>query len=520
MEFDIIIIGAGHNGLAAGCYLAKSGMKVIVLENRHIIGGGCVTEEVTLPGFKHNTHALIMAQIHSTGIAGELELEKYGLKFLNNKEDAIMLNPLDNGGAYIKYKNVNKTIKEIEKKFSTKDANAYRKFCEHGQKLFSIGIGDKAPPTSDDELYDKLIKLGPEGEDIYWYKRTNMFNLLNEFFEDDELKGILCWEGGLKGTDPYLYGCANYCFIPSVMHKVGFSIAEGGSISVVNAMQKCLENYNGIVRTNAGVEKIIIKNNRISGIKTKDGKEITAKRGILSNVNIKALIDHQILDKEHLEKRIIKQIKRIRAGVAGAVNWSIALNEPPKFTCHNGELPFHQQKGFSSLEDAERVWHGIRIGKPVEEKIPFYGAIPTLLDPTQAPKNKHTFWFNTITSNVLTNGDNWIDYKEKYYEIMLEELQNMAPNMTKKNILAVSLESPYEMGIKNPNFLEGNFAIMELTPDQTDIMRPTLSLSGYKTPITGLYLTGGGTYPAGGVTGVPGHNAAQVILDDLKNNLI
>ena len=106
MEFDIIIIGAGHNGLAAGCYLAKSGMKVLVLENRHIIGGGCVTEEVTLPGFKHNTHALIMAQIHSTGIAGELELEKYGLKFLNNKEDAIMLNPLDNGGTYIKYKNV------------------------------------------------------------------------------------------------------------------------------------------------------------------------------------------------------------------------------------------------------------------------------------------------------------------------------------------------------------------------------------------------------------------------------
>ena len=514
--YDFLIIGGGHNGLVCACYLAKAGLKVHVIEKREVLGGGCTTEEVTVPGFKHNISGMILSQIGSSGICDDLELTtKYGLNFLSWKEDVIMINPFPKGdNVYIKYKDVNKTANRIEKLFSKKDAKSYLEFYNVGKKLFEMSVGHLAPPLSPKDMAESIT--GPESEDFWWLSRTNMINVLNEFFEDDLLKGILLWEGQLKGTDPYQFGGAPYCFIPAVMHDVGFNIAEGGSQSLINSLQKCLESHGGTFQVNSDVEQIIVKDGRTTGIKSND-KEINCKKGVISSLNIKALIDHKILDSDYLNKDLLRKIKRLRGGYLSDVSPRIALHQPPKFTCYSDKLPLQQNIGWESIDDAEKFWHGMRIGKPTEiiENIPLYNAIPTLLDPTQAPNGKHTMWFHTYSCLNLKNGKNWDDYKEEYFEIMLERFRQFAPNMTKDNIIGYSVESPLDILRRNPNWVDGYFGALELTPDQTDFLRPTMELSQYKTPVDGLYLTGAGTYPAGGITGVPGHNTAHVILEEI-----
>ena len=375
-------------------------------------------------------------------------------------------------------------------------------------------VGQLAPPSSPKDMAEAIT--GPESEDFWWLIKTNMENVLNEFFEDDKFKSYLAWFGCMKGTDPYQYGTAPFAFTPAIMHDTGFSMVKGGTGGLPIALEKCLKNNNGSDQINAEVKEIIIKNGVAKGVKLVNNKEIYAKKAIISNINIKLMIEKKILSPEHLDQDIIRKIKRLRAGYVSCISTYYDINEIPKYKSYKGIPPFEQHIQGLNIDELGDFFHGVKMGKPRTSGMPLLVNCESRLDPSLAPRGKHTLWCATFAPYELKNGKKWDDYKEEYADIMLENLQDYTENLNKSNILARHVDSPLDLERRNPNNYKGYWGMLELTPDQSDFLRPTMELSNYRTPIKNLYITGGGTFPSGGVTGAPGHNVAQIVLEDLK----
>ena len=525
-EFDSVIIGAGHNALVLAGYLAKSGLKVAVLERTAFVGGGAGTFPSPFhPGFVHEYHSQFHRNIPNLPWYSDLELDQYGLEYIYPEVNNGM--PLSDGRCLIVHADPNVTKKSIER-FSKKDAENYFKiyheYADMGRKIWFVR--DYSPPIPPDEEHDLMTK-SKVGREFLELNKKSAYEMVHELFENEALRAFYL----------FLFSVRGYLPVPTVK-GTGFAIVamtvmgnkammpRGGARQLTHALSLMVARHGGVIFPATEVGEIIIKNGRAAGVETTDGRKFMAKQCVVSSVDPTQTF-LKFIGEKHLDSAIVEGIKNYKYGISGksfGVLFALhaGTHEAPNYTASKWDPMINQAfntcVGYESPEAVLDHLTGVIEGTPTEN-IGIQCACPTLFDPTRAPKGKHVLlaWQFAPYSIKDAGPQEWEKIKHEYLEKVLARWAEYAPNLAPKgnNIIYKFPETPPDTERHLINMREGDFHVGALIPEQLGFNRPLPQVSGYKAPIDRLYLTGAGTHPGGNITGAPGYNAAQVVLRDL-----
>jgi len=526
-SYDAIVIGAGHNGLICAAYLAKAGRSVLVLENRHLVGGATVTEEI-FPGFKYTVCSYVVSLLRPD-IIEDLDLPNHGFELL--PLDGTMT-PMRDGDFLMRWHDPGDTRRELMR-HSIKDAEAYERFAELLYQLcLTIRPILSTPPPSPTSLSPGNLKqlkaLGDQfgGRSDHLYDLAKLMTMsaaefVEQWFETPALLGTLS-ASGIIGTflGPRSPGSA-YVMLHHYMGEIdgqfrAWGLPRGGMGSVAEAIASSARSEGVEIRVESPVERIIIEGGQAKGVVLRDGEEIHATK-VISSVDPKRTF-LKLVDEEHLTKDFRRSIQRFKIrGSSGKVN--LALDGLPEFTClekvrQRGESTDPYLSGSISISPdidyLERAYDDAKYGrfsrKPYMDIL-----IPTMIDPSLAPPGKHVMSiFVHYAPYHLEDGTNWEEQREPFGDAVIDTLSEYAPNM-RDIILHRQIVTPWDME-NTFGLTEGNIFHGELSLDQLFFLRPVPGSAGYSTPIKNMYMCGSGTHPGGGVMGAPGQLAAREIL--------
>ena len=524
-HYDAIVIGAGHNGLTNGAYLAKAGLKVAVLERNPYIGGATVSRELH-KGWYYSNCSYVSSLLRPE-ITRDLELPRHGLQVVPFGGGATFM---QNGDYFGNYSDHDRHYREMAR-HSKRDANAYDRYAADTSlqtKLIRPYLLRTPPdPTSlkPRDLSDLLefaqsfMSLGEEKLlDTIKFWTGSVGDYLNEYFETDVIKAQLAGSG-IIGTALGVYSPGTayvllHHYMGDVDGNVGaWGFARGGMGAIANALSKALQAYGGEIICDANVDQIIVKNGKAAGVALKDGTEYRAPI-VVSNLDPKrTFLD--ITDSRDLPADVVKKAQNFKIrGSSGKLN--IALDGLPVF---NGLDPRNRLMAgdlhFSdSLERQERAYDDWKAG--TWSKDPYLDMmIPSLTDPTMAPPGKHMMSVFVQYAPPKVEGREWTDEdKDGFEKSVLDQISNYSPNF-RDLILHCETRTPREIEAE-VGLTEGNIFMGELTFDQLLFNRPFPGYAQYRSPIKGMYMCSSGTHPGGGVMAAPGANAAREILRDLK----
>jgi phytoene dehydrogenase-like protein len=528
-RFDAIIVGGGHNGLVTANYLQRAGVRTLVLERRHIVGGSCVTEEV-FPGYKVSTTSYVCSLLRPE-IIDDLELRKYGYEILERNPSSF--SPFPNGKYLMFWADQKKTCEEIAK-FSKKDAAAYPKFEAKIEELsrFVQPLLMSVPPDPSSSSPKDLIasakllwKVKGLGSDIY--EQVRMFSMsvadyLDQWFESEELKVRMATDGVIGAwAGPYSPGTAYVLFHHVMGETEGkqgvWGFVRGGMGTITQALAKSLESVGGTILTQAEVDRVLVKDGTAVGVALSDGREFHAKR-VISNCDPHRTF-LKMVGESHLPSDFVDGIKGIRFR-SGVIKINVALNELPNFTAlpgnrevgpqHRGTIHLAPTMDYmeKAFEDAKR---GIPSERPVIEM-----TFPSSVDSTVAPKGKHLLsMFIQYAPYHRKDGKNWDEAgRKEFAERVFSIIGEYAPGFP-QSVDAYQVLSPpdleREYGLTGGNIFHG-----EMTLDQLFFMRPLPKHADFRTPIRNLYMCGAGCHPGGGVMGSAGYISAKVIQRDMR----
>ncbi|MYS85115.1 phytoene desaturase family protein [Embleya scabrispora] len=513
-DHDVIIVGAGHNGLAAGAVLAKNGLRVLVLERHSRLGGACTTDEVTLPGFKHDLYGSSHVWNHINPGFKEIlpELERdFGLRYIW-AEDHITGHPMKHGPGIVVHRDVDKTCESIAW-YSEKDARRYREIYDNFVNIRDGFVTGMFSPPNPPSLMSAMLETTPEGVEMLRSFTLSPHDFAMENFENEHVRSFILGWATAAGNRPWQEGRGEliYIMIPAI-HEFGESIPEGGTIELPNALARMIEHYGGTVLTEAPVKRFLATDGEASGVELEDGRTFHAGKGVVTTLNPKLfgrMFDEGVLDDAFLEK-----VRHYNPGDFTIVRAHFALHEAPKYLC--GEEVDHTpfQRIFGSVDDIRRQYAEIELG--IAPTNPFlWVACWTLKDPTRAPEGKHTLIMDTFVPIELANGEDWDEVGEKYmWDVMLPKLQEYTSNMTTENILGSYIQTGPSMERDNPCLVNGTTTGGAMRQSQGGIFRPFAGFSDYRGPLKKLYMAGSYCHPGGAISAA-GTVTAGVILEDL-----
>lgn len=515
-DCDVAIAGGGHNALACAALLIQSGLKVCVVERNDWVGGGTVTREVTLPGFKHDMFGSSHLWIHLNPDFRKLEPElvRHGLKYIW-AEDAIQGHPnRHEGDGIIIYKSIDKTCDTIAA-YSKADASRYREICDEFEEIRAgVVKGMFAPPAPPSYLYQAL-ENSPRG-----LKRLRDYMLsprrfTYENFQNEHVRAcILGWSLGPQILPDQVGTAAGiYVMIPSI-HHFGQAIPEGGSQMLSTAMRRYIEANGGRVMTGTTVRKFIVSNGECIGLRLEGGAEITARHAVVSALDpVQTFLKG--FDHEVLPAGFVDMVRKFSFSDITMVRVHYATHEPPKF--RNGPAmdatPFQRIFGSTSEIDAQYN----EIARGVAPRAPsLWAACWTKMDKTRAPEGKHTLAMDTFVPIDLAGGEEWDEIGEEYVrDKLLGQLRSYTTNMTDDNILGHHVQTGPSMARDNWCFYRGSTNGGERTLAQMGAFRPFPNYSSYRGPLKKLYMTGPSTHPGAGISAM-GTIAARQILQDIR----
>jgi phytoene dehydrogenase-like protein len=526
-QYDVAIIGGGHNGLTCAAYLAGAGLRVIVLEKNDVVGGAAVTEEFH-PGFRNSVASYTVSLLNPKVIA-DLELEKHGLKIL--ERTAANFWPIDaERGLLMPYGVANRQRAVAE--FSARDAErlpAYDAALDRAANVLRELVL-RTPPNAGGGVVE-LIKAAGLGRRLLGLSLEDQRLLVDLFtksaadylaswFESEIIQGAFAFDGIVGAyASPFTPGTAyvllHHCF-GEVNGKPGvWGHAVGGMGAITQAMCASAQARRAVIRTGATVAKINCEHDRATGVVLQSGEEIRT-RVVAANVPPKLLF-RDLVPETAVAPELRARFTHMKTG-SGTFRMNVALSELPDFTCRPGKDPQpHHGSGIiigPTVSYLERAYLDARLygwsREPVVEML-----IPTTLDPALAPPGKHVAsLFVQHVAPRLPDGRSWDDAKDEFADLVIETVTRHAPNF-KASIIARQVLSPLDLE-RRFGMVDGDIFHGQLSLDQLFSTRPVLGHADYRMPVAGLYLCGSGAHPGGGVTGAPGHNAAREILRDLK----
>lgn len=513
-DYDVVIAGGGHNALACGAFLSMQGVSVLIAERNDWIGGGAVTKEITLPGFKHDLFGSSHIWCHVNPDYREVlrpELEKYGLKYLW-ADDEITGHPMDEGPGIMLYKSVDKTCDSIAE-YSKVDARRYREIVEDFVEIrdgFEKGFFSPPNPPS---LQAAAMEGSEEGLRRLRDYQLSTRAFVEENFENTYVRAFI--HGWAMGPhikpDQEAMGASFYIMVPAV-HFYGQAIPEGGSQQLPFACRRLIEDKGGKVLTKATVERFIIADGECKGIRIEDGTEILAGKAVVTELDPKQTF-LRLIEPRHLEDRFLRMVRNFRFGDIGIFRVHYALNEAPHFK-HRGDMnnsPYHRM--FGPIPEVVKHFAEVDMGRLPSE--PFIHSLCwSVRDPSRAPAGKHCLTVDTFPPCQLSDGRSWEELKEAFAATLLRRLRIYTDNMDDDNILAYAIHSPEDLYAHNRSFYKGSPTGGERIQAQLGYFRPLPGYSQYKSPIKRLYMAGPSCHPGGGISAM-GTITANVILKDL-----
>ncbi|UWQ74309.1 NAD(P)/FAD-dependent oxidoreductase [Leisingera sp. M658] len=529
-RYDAIVAGAGHNGLTAACYLAKAGLKVLVVEKNDWIGGAAVSRSLH-EGWTYSNCSYVCSLLRRE-IVRDLELPKYGLQVIPYEGGA----SFSRDGDYFAYMSGHDALRREISRHSVHDADAYDRFsqtvirqCRFIRPFLLRNAPDPSSlkPRDIGELLF-LIKqahgLGKKelGETLRFWSMS-IGDFLDEHFENDLIKAHIAGAGIIgTGLGVYSPGTA-YVLLHHYMGDVDGAIgawgfARGGMGAISNALGACFEEAGGTIVTGSGVERFLVNNGKVTGVALENGDEYHAPV-VASNMDVKrTFLKHT--GQEHLPEDFTKAVKRFKIrGSSGKLN--IALDALPEFPAAPKGAPFlrgdlHCSESLNELERAYDDWkEGCWSQNPYFDML-----IPSQIDPTMAPPGKHmmTVFVQYAPYDLevggVRAGTNWNGQtRGAFADCVFDKLEQACPDIRSKTLHA-EIRTPWDIE-QEVGLTEGNIFQGELTFDQLLFNRPVPGYAQYDTPIDGMYIVGSSAHPGGGVMAAPGANAAKEILRNI-----
>lgn len=520
--YDVIIIGGGHNGLTCGAYLARAGRKVLVLERRHQLGGMAVTEEFA-PGFRASTFSYVMSLLHPKVIR-DLELRDLGLTVLPAND---MFCPIDRDDYLIFSGDVARTAKQFGR-FSKHDGEVYAEFDawlnEAADIVRKLLLDTPVDPTRRDlkgmrELFSLMWKYRKIGK--RFYRLVDLMTMsaddfLSRWFEHSVTRATLAYYCSIGTfTGPKNPGSA-YVVLHHLMGEHegagGWGFIRGGMGAISKAIADSGRRHGMEIVTDAEVARIEVKDGQVGSVVTANGNEYRA-RVVSSNVSCKVLFD-DLIEPAHLPDEFLAHIRNYRT-FSAAFKMNVAADTPPRYSSFDAsragyDVPNYVHIG-PTVEYLQAAYDDACDGRYSAR--PFITAVvPTTVDDTLAPAGKHVINLFGGHAPYHLEGTSWEQERDRFKQNVFDTMDELAPGFS-DSVIDTQLLLPPDIE-RMTNSPHGHIFHGELALEQLFFQRPAPHYSDYRSPIRGLYQCGSSTHPGGGVSGIPGHNAAREILRD------
>jgi phytoene dehydrogenase-like protein len=517
-EFDVVVAGAGHNSLVAAAYLARAGLRCLVLEARPDIGGDTSSAELTLPGFLHDScstaHNLIQG---SPIVAGdELGLAAHGLEYLH--PDPVVHVPFPDGAWLTMWRDEERTAAELAR-FSAADAAAYRRMmAEYGQIAPVISRRRYTPAASGEPAGQDLAGPGRGGQRWPRVEAMSAWDVISREFTDDHVRAFMLWLSFMTMQPPGRPGTGLLAYsLPFGRQRHSWTLPRGGSAALPRALARVIESHGGVIVPGARVSALVIERGRCTGVETATGERYLAARAVLSTIHVKHLAE--MAPARAWGADFLAGVRAWRAGVSMFVT-HYATTRAPRFAAGGEHI---QPVAAGTPQSAARMLRlatDFFAGRIADEDPVLLVLCPTVADPSRAPDGAHTLKVVGFQPYELPGGPaGWDERKQDVAAANLAALRRYAPDLTDEAILGSSVHSPLDLERMNAHNWHGSCHGGEAEPARGGAARPAPGWAGHRMPIPGLYQTGATTYPGGSVSGAPGRNAAAVLLADLGSSL-
>ncbi len=514
-KYDGIIIGSGPNGLAVAAYLAKAGLKILLLERRYEMGGGLCTEKVTLPGFIHNTHAVYHMMVDYAPVFKDLRLEDYGLRFV--RPSPVMAMPLSDGSSICLYTDIDKTCESIGQ-FSKRDANTYREIADRFQTYMDDFLAPASyckPVAPIDQV--AMMQATEVGRELNELTEKTPKQIVDELFENEHVRGLMLFAACFWGLDYDLEG-VGYLVPLFINRATNYRLCIGGSHHLAHVLSKVIYENGGMVLGSKVVKRIIVENGAAKGVELEDGTIITANKFVASSIDPHQTFS-RLVGEEHLDPYFVQRIKDWKWEASSLLGVHLALDTAPHFIAaeENPDVDkaFVYVVGYETEDDVVSHFDALYRGELVAGG--FNCCFPSVHDSGQAPRGKHTGLISKHAPYNLKNGgpEEWYRVRDEQADECIATLHRYVPNLTSDNILWRYVSTPLDIENKFHNMVNGSIKQGAYIPFQMGYLRPNEECSSNVTPIKGLYVCGASTFSGGMVIFGPGYIAANSIAEDL-----
>jgi len=508
-DYDVIAIGSGHNGLVAAAYAAVAGKRVLVLERNAWFGGGVVTRELTLPGFRHDQHSMshIFIQGNPMLVNDELGLKsKYGLEYLF--PEVPMMSVFEDGRTLKLYRDSEKSAASIAQ-FSRKDAESFRKVSAQAAAWLPMIQASLYTPPMPVGAGNAMLDSSYEGRELWRVMQMSSHDHLCELFESDEVRMHFARVAGenLVSPDEKATGIGMYVFL-GFLEKFGFGVARGGSGSLTASLIRCIEDHGGAVIASAPVREVTASGGRATGVVLDDGTRHSARDAVIGAIH-PHLLPQMV---PAMAPQAAQDALRTQITDAACITIHAALDAPLQFRAPDVDAVMIELMR-DSYETLRRAFDDLRYGGFVRTPLIGIGSL-SQFDPSRVPEGKAILHAWDYVPYNRPDGRSWDEAKPDYADVMIGRMADFIPNI-RDIILQAHIDSPVDMERTSPSFLRGDLHGIATTTYQSGAHRPTPELGQYRVPdVDRLYLVGPFQHPGGGVFGA-GRATAQVMFEDL-----
>ena len=511
VDYDVITIGAGHNSLVTSAYLAQAGYRVGVFERRDIVGGAVSTKEI-VPGYQFDLGGSAHILIRLTPIVEELELEQYGLEYIDL--DPLFFAPFPDGDAVFMYRDVDRTAQHLESKFPGQ-GEAYRRFIDDWSG-FAQTMREMFLTTPNPLQIGKKMVLGASTR-LKWTRALRHIlrpygEVVREYFEEEKLRAMLQWMAAQSGPPPTEPLTGPFVLWHALYHEGGVARPRGGSGMLTQALRRHIEAHGGEVYTEAPVSDILVERGHARGVRV-NGQTYTG-RAVLSGTHAPETFD-RLLPADYRPEAT----DGLRIGNGFGIMLRLALDEPVEYTAHPGrDARMGLQLLCRDTQQLHTAYGEYLSGRPASDP-PIIAMTFSAADDSLAPDGGEVLWlWGQYFPYELASGDGWDAIADDVADTLIDTFEQYAPG-TREKIVGRLFQHP-EWLEEHLGLFRGNVMHLEMSLDQMFAARPALGMAEYRSHVDGLYLTGASTHPGGGIMGASGRNAARVLLKDLDKNRV